>query len=240
MHAARYIYSHEQQEFHAYLAYDDTHHQPRPAVLLVHDWGGCGEFVAEKSRLLAQMGYLGFAVDMFGEGRIGTSTEEKSALIAPLVTGDRTMLRERLLAALDAVLAIPEVDKQRIAIIGFCFGGLCALDLARSGADIRAAISFHGLLYKPEHLASKPIKAKILALHGYDDPMVRPEQVNAFCQEMTEAKADWQVHMYGHVQHAFTNPQAHDLNLGTVYHSVAAARSWLAMTHFLQEIFASS
>jgi dienelactone hydrolase len=97
-------------------------------------------------------------------------------------------------------------------------------------------VSFHGLLNKPDELKSGRIKAKILALHGYDDPMVKPEQVNEFCHEMTKAGADWQMHMYGHVQHAFTNPQAHDANLGTVYNEVAAQRSWQAMIDFFNEI----
>jgi dienelactone hydrolase len=148
-------------------------------------------------------------------------------------------LRRRIRSAFDAVLAMSEVDDQRIAIIGFCFGGLCALDLARTGVEIKGVVSFHGLLSKPAHLKSQTIKAKILALHGYDDPMVSPKDVNEFCQEMTEADVDWQVHMYGHTQHAFTNPQAHDEKLGTIYNEVAAQRSWLAMTHFLQEIFQS-
>lgn len=158
------------------------------------------------------------------------------ALMQPLYS-DRSLLRERLYAALEAIKSISVVDNNRIAIIGFCFGGLCALDLARSGADIRGAVSFHGLLNKPENLASGRIKAKILALHGYDDPMAKPEQVHAFCQEMTEANVDWQMHMYGQVKHAFTNPQAHDEHLGLIYDEVAARRSWQAMSQFLQEIF---
>jgi dienelactone hydrolase len=187
--------------------------------------------------MLAEMGYVGFALDMFGDARLGTTSEEKSALIEPLVS-NQMLLRQRVQAAVDAVFAMPEVDAQRVAIIGFCFGGMCALELARSGADIKGAVSFHGLLHKPGTLKAEQIKAKILALHGYSDPMATPEQVNSFCQEMTEAKVDWQMQMYGLVQHAFTNPQAHDAQLGLVYNATAAKRSWVAMTNFLQEIFA--
>lgn len=236
MYESNFIYHHDNQELHGFLAYDKHSSAPRPAVIVAHDWTGRNEFACQKARMLAEMGYVGFASDVYGQGRLGSNNEEKMALMQPLVS-DRSMLRARLKAAYEAVSAMPEVDSSRIAVIGFCFGGLCALDLARSGVAIKGAVSFHGLLNKPEGLKSEQIKAKILAMHGYDDPMVRPDQVNSFCEEMTEAKADWQVHMYGHVQHAFTNPQAHDTDLGLIFNPIAAQRSWLAMTNFLQEIF---
>lgn len=236
MHTSNYIYHQGEQELHGFLAYDETHKKARPAVIVAHDWSGRGEFACQKATQLATMGYVGFALDMFGQARLGATTEEKSALIEPIMA-NQALLRARVTAALHAVCSMPEVDKQRIAIIGFCFGGLCALELARSGADIKGAVSFHGLLHKPGTMESGIIKAKILALHGYDDPMAKPEVAHAFCQEMTAAKVDWQMHMYGLVQHAFTNPHAHDTQLGLIYNAGAAKRSWLAMTNFLQEIF---
>ena len=237
MHTSNYLNHHGEQELHGFLAYDDENDQPRPAVLVAHDWSGRNEFACEKAQMLVEMGYLGFALDMYGHGRVGASTHEKMGLMQPLAN-DRRLLRERIRAAYDALIAMPEVDINRIAVIGFCFGGMCALDLARSGAELKGVVSFHGLLNKPEEkLASHPIHAKILALHGYDDPMVRPEQVDEFCQEMTEAKVDWQVHMYGHTQHAFTNPHAHDTQLGTIYNAKAERRALQAMANFLQEIF---
>ena len=235
MHASNYIYHHGEVELHGFLAYDDAQHKPRPAVLVAHDWTGRNEFVCQKAKILSDMGYVGFALDMYGQGRLGTTNEKKRALMAPLM-GDRGLLRDRVRAAFDALSALPEVDTNRIAIIGFCLGGLCALDLARSGAVIEGAVSFHGLLSAPDGLKSNPIKAKVLALHGYDDPMVKPEQVHAFCQEMTAAQVDWQVHMYGHVQHSFTNPEAYDVDFGTIYNAVADQRSWHEMSQFLREI----
>ena len=237
MHTSNYLYHHGEQELHGFLAYDDSYDKQRPAVLVVHDWSGRNDFACEKATMLVEMGYLGFAVDMYGHGRLGTSTSEKTALMEPLIN-DRRLLRERIRAAFDALIAMPEVDINRIAIIGFCFGGLCALDLARSGAELKGVVSFHGLLNKPKGLANHTIYAKVLALHGYDDPMVLSEQVNEFCQEMTLAKVDWQVHMYGHTQHAFTNPHAHDTELGTIYNAKAERRALQAMTNFLQEILA--
>jgi len=130
---------------------------------------------------------------------------------------------------------LPEVNPQRIAAMGYCFGGLCALDLARTGVDIKAVISFHGLLNKAEQ-PSKPITAKILVLHGYDDPMVPPEQVIKFAAEMTALKVDWQVHMYGLTTHSFTNPLANDHTLGLQYNQIADNRSWISMVVFLKEL----
>lgn len=237
MHTSNYIYHDGEQELSGFLAYESSVVGTRPAVLVVHDWSGRNEFACNKARLLAEMGYIGFAVDMYGQGKLGTTIEEKQALMNPLVS-EQSLLRQRIQAGLAAVCSIPEVDKRQVAVIGFCFGGLCALELARSGADLKGVVSFHGLLHQPGNLKSESIHAKILALHGYDDPMVQPEQVHAFCKEMTEAQVDWQMHMYGHVQHAFTNPSAHDAQLGTIYNEVAAQRSWKAMSDFLQEIFA--
>lgn len=236
MHTSNYIYHHGTLELHGFLAFDEQKEAARPAVLVVHDWTGRNEFACDKAKQLAEMGYLGFAVDLYGEGRLGDSIEEKQAFMGPLAN-DRQLLKNRIQAALDTVTAMAEVDITRIAVIGFCFGGLCALDLARSGAEVAGVVSFHGLLGRPESMPKVPIHAKILALHGYDDPMVPPEQVEAFCQEMTETKADWQVHLYGHTQHAFTNPNAHDQTLGTIYHPQAANRAWQTMSHFLNELF---
>ncbi|MBA2652831.1 MAG: dienelactone hydrolase family protein [Tatlockia sp.] len=235
MHTSNYLYHHGEQELHGFLAYDDSHDKPRPAVIVVHDWSGRNDFACEKAEMLADMGYLGFALDMYGQGRLGASTHEKKGLMEPLIN-DRLLLRERIRAAFDAVVAMSEVDNSRIAIIGFCFGGLCALDLARTGAEVKAVVSFHGLLNKPKEIANQPICAKILVLHGYDDPMVSPEDVNGFCQEMTEAKVDWQVDIYGQTQHAFTNPHAHDAQLGTIYNPRTEKRAFQAMKDFLKEV----
>lgn len=236
MHTSNYIYQHGSEELHGFLAYNKDDNKPKPAVLLAPDWTGRGPLVCDKARLLAKMGYVAFALDMYGHARLGATVEEKAALMQPFMS-DRALLAGRMRAAYETVLALPEVDNNRVAAIGFCFGGLCALDLARSGVGIKGAVSFHGLLNKPAHHVTPSIKAKILVLHGYDDPMVQAPQVNEFCQEMTQAKADWQVHMYGQVQHAFTNPQAHDAQAGLMYNALADRRSWAAMTGFLEEIF---
>ena len=149
---------------------------------------------------------------------------------------DRFALRERLLAVLDEVMKRPHVDKQRVAVIGYCFGGQCALDVARSGADIAGVASFHGL-FDPPGLPAKPIKAKVAAYHGWNDPMVPPEAVVALGQELTDGGADWQIHAYGNVGHGFTNPKAHEIGVaGVEYDETAARRSWASLENFLAEV----
>lgn len=208
----------------------------RPGVMIIHDWSGCNDFAKEQARLLAAKGYVAFAIDMYGDGRVGQTNEEKEKLMQPLIS-HRGLLRERVELALNTFTQIPEVDASAIAVIGFCFGGLCALDLARTGADIRGVVSFHGLLNADAYFETKAIKAKVLVLHGYDDPMVTPKAVNEFCEEMTKGKADWQVLMFGNTSHAFTNPLANDPNLGTIYNPQTARRAFAQMHMLFEEIF---
>lgn len=219
-----------------FFAYDDAFEGQRPVVLIHHAWVGRDEFVAEKARKLAGLGYLAFAADMYGKGVLGSCPEENAKLMQPFMQ-NRAKLQKRLHAALATVKLMPWADNDRVAAIGFCFGGLCALDLARTGVDIRGVVSFHGLLDAPDNIANPEIKAKVLVLHGHDDPMGLPEQVLALQSELSKAGADWQVHSYGHTMHAFTNPVANDPDFGTVYQPVADRRSWQAMQNFLAEIF---
>jgi dienelactone hydrolase len=221
----------------AFFAFDDSLSGRRPAVLINHTWVGRDDFVAEKAKKLAASGYVGFAVDMYGKGVLGSSAEENAKLMQPFMD-NRQMLQKRMQAALYAVKLMPWADDSKVAAIGFCFGGLCSLDLARTGADLKGVVSFHGLLGAPDNTQGNAIKAKILALHGHDDPMVPVDQVIAFEQEMTKAGADWQLHTFGNTMHAFTNPVANNPDFGTVYQPDADRRSWLAMENFLTEVFA--
>ena len=220
----------------ALLAWNNDAASARPGVLVSHAWGGRGDFEDGKARKLAELGYVGFAIDVYGKGKRGQSPEENAALMQPLLE-DRPALQRRLLAAVETLRQQPEVDGDKIGAIGFCFGGLCVLDLARSGADIAGVVSFHGLFNAPGNTVGNTIRAKVLALHGWDDPMATPEQAVALAEELTSMGADWQLHGYGNTMHAFTNPEANAPGSGTVYSPVADARSWNAMTNFLSEIF---
>lgn len=227
-------YREAETELEGFFCFDESRAGPLPAVLISHAWGGRDDFVADKARQLARLGYAGFALDVYGKGRRGSSREENARLIEPFMQ-DRSLLVRRMQAALGAVRDLPQVDERRIAAMGFCFGGLCVLDLARSGADIRGVVSFHGLL-KPSGLPPRRIAAKVLVLHGHDDPMAPVDDVVALEQELTEAGADWQLHAYGGTMHAFTNPAASDPDFGTVYQAAADRRSWTALLNFLEEV----
>jgi dienelactone hydrolase len=217
------------------LAFDEQRNGPLPGILISHAWGGRDEFVARKARELARLGYAAFALDMYGNGKLGHSVEENSALMNPFVS-DRALLSRRINAALTAMRALPQVDARRIGAMGYCFGGMCVLDLARSGAEVRGVVSLHGLLQQPGNVRTRTIKAKVLALHGHDDPLVPVADVVAFQQEMTDAKVDWQVHVYGGTKHAFTNPDVTDPNAPTLYNDAADRRSGKALLDFFEEV----
>ena len=206
---------------------------PHPTVLVCHAWGGRKEFEENKARNLAELGYIGVAVDVYGVGKRGDDMASCQALMTPLVS-EPAVLRGRLQAAYDAVRVIDGVDTSRMGVIGFCFGGLCSILAARMGLDLRAAVSFHGLLKIGEPLETKP-RARILVLHGQDDPMVPPTQVAEFGEEMKRIDASWQLHSYAGVLHAFTNPDANDPGFGAVYDADADARSWKAMQRFFED-----
>ncbi len=217
-----------------FIAIDASHAGRRPAVLVSHMAGGREEFVENKARQIAELGYVGFALDMYGERRRGATLEQGRALMKPLLE-DRALLARRIQAALAAVRMLEQVEPHRIAAVGYCFGGLCVLDLARSGADIRGVASMHGLL-KSHELPKPRISAKILAVHGHEDPLAPPEDVRRFEAEMTQAGADWQLHVYGGTQHAFTNPTAANPAAGLVYNPVAERRAWTTLVSFLDEV----
>ncbi|MEL7447966.1 MAG: dienelactone hydrolase family protein [Pseudomonadota bacterium] len=206
----------------------------RGGVLVAHAWGGCGAEEQRRAIMLAEMGYVAFAVDLYGKGIRGSSPEENAVLMQPMLD-DRPRIAERMQLALIELKKMEGVNSARTAAIGFCFGGLCVLDLARSGADVAGVVSIHGLFLPPPVLADASITSSVLALHGWDDPLVPPEQVLALATEMSAAKADWQLHAYGNTLHAFTNPNANDPDFGAVYDADADRRSWAAATEFLAE-----
>jgi dienelactone hydrolase len=222
--------------FDGAVALNDADNRKSPAVIVCHGWEGRSDGQLEIARVLAEMGYVGFACDMFGKGIRGSLTGDNSALIAPLLA-DRELLCTRIIGAVETVRSLPEVDPDKVAAIGFCFGGLCVLDLARSGLDVQAVASFHGLFGRPEGLPVTPIQAKVIAFHGWDDPMVPPEDVVALGKELTEAGADWQIHAYGHTLHAFMAVGANRPESGIQYNERSAKRAWASLMTFLSEAF---
>jgi dienelactone hydrolase len=210
--------------------------QARPAVILIPTVMGVSDLEIGFGRQLVELGYNSLVADLFGKEFRGA---ERDVMFGEMnrLKADRAALLRRLQHVLELAQSQDEVNDGQIVVAGYCFGGMCALDLARSGADIAAAVSFHGL-FDPPGLPEEKIKAKVVAFHGWDDPMVPPEKVVALGHELTEAGADWQIHAYGHVAHGFTNPNAHTIGIeGVRYNALAAERSWTSFINLLEELF---
>ena len=221
-----------------YLAWDDAAKGKRPGVLVVHAWMGLDANARARAEMLAKLGYVAFAADIYGKG-VRPKDRDEAAKQAGTYKADRALLRRRVNAGLTALLAQPKVDATRTAAIGYCFGGTTVLELARSGAAVSGVVSFHGGLDSPTPADGKQIRAKVLVLHGAADGFVAPADKAAFEQELTTAKVDWQLVEYGGAVHCFTDRGAGaDPSKGCAYDAAADARSWAAMRPFFAELFA--
>jgi dienelactone hydrolase len=230
-------YRHGDAVLEGYLAYDGEVDGKRPGVLIVHQWKGLGDYEKMRAGQLAKLGYVAFALDMYGKG-IRPKDRKEAAEEAGKYRDDRALMRSRANAGLEVLKGHPLVDPSRVAAIGYCFGGGTVLELARSGADVAGVVSFHGNLDTPDPNDAKKIKAKVLVLHGADDPHVPPDQVTAFQEEMRSASVDWQLIAYGGAVHSFTSAGAgNDPSRGAAYNANADRRSWQAMQSFFAEIF---
>ena len=209
---------------------------PRPTVILIPTVMGVSDLEVGFGRQLVELGYNALVADLFGKEFHGAPRDVCFGEMTRL-RSDRAALRRRLQHVLELTRSQDAVSDNDIVVAGYCFGGQCALDLARSGADIAAAVSFHGL-FDPPGLPKEKITAKVVCFHGWDDPMVPPDAVVALGKELTEAGSDWQIHAYGHVGHGFTNPHASDLKIdGVAYNALAAERSWTSFINLLEELF---
>lgn len=208
-----------------------------PAVLIAHAWAGRGAAEHAVAERLAALGYVGIAIDVFGKGMAGDPSGDNTHLIAPWLA-DRPALLRRMQASVDFARQLDRVDPAALAAIGYCFGGLCVLDLARGAtAGVSGVVSLHGMLDGTGSAAAAPIAAKVLVEHGWRDPLAPPEKVLAFADEMTAARADWQLHAHGRAMHAFTSAGANSPEQGMAYDAAADRRSWASTTAFLGELF---
>lgn len=229
-------------QLEGFISFPDKAQGRKPAVLVASAWRGQDDFAREKAKALSELGYIGFALDMYGGGR-EVSNEEAPLMMAPLFL-DRKLLQKRIRAAFDFLKMHPHVDPKKIGAIGFCFGGLCVIELLRSGVDLAGAVSFHAVvgntLEKKKAKTAplvKNIRGSLLILHGHDDPFVQVDEMRALLQELSEAKVDWQLHEYGGTMHAFTNPSANNPKGGVQFHPKSCSRAWKAMSTFFEEIF---
>lgn len=230
-------YKQGDQALEGYLAWDDAATGRRPGVLVVHEWTGLGDYAKMRARKLAEMGYIAFAADIYGKG-IRPATPQEAGAQAGIYKKNPKLMRERVTAGLDVLRREPLCDRKRVVAIGYCFGGTCVLELARSGVEVAGVVSFHGGLATANPADAKNIRGKVLVLHGGDDPHVPPKEVAAFEEEMRSAGVDWQLVVYGGAVHAFTNPASgNDKSRGAAYNAAADRRSWEAMKAFFAEIF---
>ncbi|MET0865207.1 MAG: dienelactone hydrolase family protein [Nakamurella sp.] len=219
-----------------FVAADNASIQRRPGVLVIHDWLGVGGYVQARSQMLARLGYVAFAADIYGADLRPSGRD--AAKIAGGFYADPVLVRTRAQAGLDQLRAHPLVDPDRIAVIGYCFGGFCALELARTGADMAGVVSFHGLLSTDSPQDAAKITAKVLVLSGAADPVVPDDQVRDFEDALRAApQVDWQLIRYSGAMHAFTQPEADAPDHGAAYQAAADRRSWNAMLAFFAEIF---
>ncbi len=229
-------YKHGDVTLEGHLAYDDATKTTRPAVLISHQWKGLSDYEKKRAVMLAKLGYVVFAVDIYGEG-IRPKDAAAASAEAGKYKGNRTLLRARINAGLETLLKQKFVDPKRVVAIGYCFGGTTVIELARSGAEVAGVVSFHGALDSPNPADGKNIKCKVLALHGADDPFVPEKDIAAFENEMREAGVDWQLLKYGGAVHSFTDWNADGSLKGAKYDKRADERSWEDMKQFFAEIF---
>jgi dienelactone hydrolase len=231
------IYNDSETILEGFVAYPEKIEYIKPGILINHEWTGIGNLVKSKAVDLAKMGYIAMCADIYGKG-VRPKHPEEALKISNLYKNNRKLLRNRLILALNELKKIKGVDCEKLAVIGFCFGGMAALELARASAEIKGAVSFHGSLSTPEEFKAKSIQAKILVLHGSEDPLIPHSEVLAFINEMRTVQADWQLHIYGGAYHSFMNPESGDnRDKGIAYNEKIASRAWIHMLSFFDEIF---
>ena len=220
-----------------FVAYDDAKTGPRPGVLVIHDWTGLQDYTKRRATMLAELGYIAFAADIYGKG-VRPVEPEHCAVQAGTYKNDLPLLRRRVTLGFDQLLKRKEVDAQKTAAIGYCFGGTTVLELARSGAPVKGVVSFHGGLGTTLPAVDGAVKAKVLICHGADDPYVKPAEQAAFKDEVAKAKIDLQFISYPDAVHSFTKPEAgRDKSKGNAYNEAADKKSWEDMKAFFAGIF---
>jgi len=232
-------YEHEGVPLEGYLAYDDAISGKRPAVLVVHEWWGLNEYARKRADELASMGYVAFALDMYGKGKVTKHPEEAGAWMKA-VRNNLQLWQGRAMAGLEVLKNAEQTDPSRMAAIGYCFGGATVQQLAYAGADIKGVVSFHGSLVPAPADAERTVKAKILICHGAADPFTKSGEIETYISAMEKSGLDWQLNVYGRAKHSFTNPDADKMGMAALAYSADAdRRSWANMKTFFDEIFGS-
>ncbi len=237
IHKETVEYKDGDQVLEGYLAYNESLSQKAPAVVVVHEWTGINNYIKMRCDQLAELGYVAFAADIYGKG-IRPSNPQDAGKQATIYRNNRTLMRHRVQLAVDEVRKQKQTDPLKVAAIGYCFGGGCVLELARSGADVKGVVSFHGNLDTPNPDDAKNIKGRVLVCHGADDPFVTMDALSTFIGEMKKAKVNFEVGLYSGAVHSFSNPASgNDPSKGVAYNKEADERSWESMKNFFGRIF---
>jgi dienelactone hydrolase len=230
-------YDHEGVSLEGHLAYDSAVSGKQPGILVVHEWWGLNDYARSRAEKLARMGYVAFALDMYGKGK-STEHPDQAAAWMKAVNGNMDRWLQRAMAGLEILKRQPQVDTRRLAAIGYCFGGATVQVLAYGGATLQGVVSFHGSLIPPAADQAARTRAKILICHGAQDPMNAPEAVSTYVNAMNTTTIDWQLIAYGGTRHSFTNPDADKRGMAALAYSPSAdRRSWQHMTTFFNELF---
>lgn len=240
IHAEAIEYQAGELTLNGFIAYDNSHENPRPGVLVVHEWWGHNEYARNRAKMLAELGYVALAVDMYGEGK-ATQHPKEAAEFMQAVMKNKDVAAERFNAALETLQQHPMLQTDQIAAIGYCFGGAVVLEMARRGMDLAAVASFHGSLATDNPAQAGKVKAEIIVFHGEDDSLIPAETVVAFKEEMSTAEVSLKFVNYPGVQHSFTNPDADkfaaEYDLPLAYDAEADQDSWQQLQEFLISIF---
>ena len=232
-------YMHGDTQLQGYLVYDDSFGQPQPGIMVVHEWWGLNDYAKKRAEQLASLGYVAFAADMYGRGKVTSHPNQASEWMSQ-ITKNVGFWKDRALTGLEILKKNERVDPSRLGAIGYCFGGSTVQQLAYSGADLKAIVSFHGGLINPPAKASDLVKASFLICHGADDPFVTEQDLQKYLSLMKATSLDWEMIIYGGAKHSFTNPDADKAGMEALkYNPVADRRSWAQMKLFFNEFFSS-
>jgi len=229
-------YNDSQNTFEGVVAYRKDTNADTPVVLIAHAYSGQSDFEKNKAIELAKLGYIGFAIDLYGKGKRAKTPAQAQELMDHL-NSNRTLLLQRMQLSLEQAKKLKFADKTKLGAIGYCFGGKCVLDLARSGEKLKGLVSFHGLYDAPRHNMKTKIKSPILVMHGWNDPLAPPDDVVKLAKELTSKEADWEMTAYGNTGHAFTNPMANSPENGLMYNQNASNKAWNRMKLFFADAF---
>lgn len=219
-----------------FVAFDDSWQGQRPVVVIVHQWMGLSDYEKMRAQQLVQQGFVAFALDVYGKG-VRPKNPDEAGKLSNLYKNNFKLYRQRMKAALDFIVKHKAVDPARVVYMGYCFGGMGALEAARADFPILGSVAFHGNVKSTSAREKKQVKAKLLVLHGAIDPFVPIKDVEAFMKEMNDARADYHVVLYSGAVHAFTQKEAgDDVSKGIAYNEVADRRSWIAFMNFLNEV----